>query len=825
MRRSILIACVCAIAMLHVVQAQGPVSSTTRAAATAPRPGSGQAAARLPVRRVVLYKNGVGYFEHVGRVRGNQSVTIDFNTAQLNDVLQSLTALDLGGGRIADVSFNSEAPFAQRLNGLTLAVSERTTLFELLTGLRGSRLDVRSGERVFSGRLLSVERKTRNDGPRDEMTLVTDAGEVRTIELTPAVSVRIAERDSADQVGAYLGLLASTRAQNRRRLTIATVGTTARDVMVSYISEVPVWKTTYRLVLPANGAPVLQGWAVVDNTIGEDWDNVELSLVAGAPQSFIQPLSQPLYMQRPTIAMSRVTMSNPQLHQETMTDGPVSVGGRVLDPQGAVIPGVSVTITDRSGRHWSAVTDSQGSYAVGGLPRGTYRVDFALAGFKRLNLDNVSIEGTSIIQDAMMQIGAVSEAITVTGSANRIDTSASRLSGNANAPIRLGGMAGGSGGGIARGLESAPSPPAAMPIDRALVEDKLAGMQASAQGQSLGDLFEYRVEGAITIRKNQSALVPIVRADVGIERVSLWNERSGGVRPLRSVWLTNSSGLTLDAGSFTVLEGSAFAGEGLLDPIKPGEKRLLSYAVDLGVQIEAHRGDEQQRVSRIRITRGVAVQQSEQTSRRVYAIRNNDTTARTVIVEHPIRAGWTLMKGAVPVETSLTAYRFAVRVEPKSVTSLEVGERHPLDTNYSVSQLSDQQIAVFVRGSREEARLAEALAPIQGKKAEIASIETEMQIRQNEADKIAEDQHRLRENMGALKGGAGEQQLLKRYVTQLNEQEDRIAALRKENAELDQKLTRARDELGALIQTLTLEVDALDAGADAGAPASGRLQP
>ena len=352
-----------------------------------------------------------------------------------------------------------------------------------------------------------------------------------------------------------------------------------------------------------------------------------------------------------------------------------------------------------------------------------------------------------------------------------------------------------------------------MPIDRAIVEERLAGMQASAQGQNLGDLFEYRVDGPITIRKNQSALVPIVRAEVGIERVSVWNERAGGPRPLRGVWLTNSSGLTLDAGSFAVLEGSTFAGEGLIDPIKPGEKRLLSYAVDLGVQVEARRGDEQQRVSRVRINRGTAIQQTEQTSRRVYTLRNNDTTARTVIVEHPIRPGWSLAKGAVPVETSLTAYRFAVEIGPKAAASLEVAERHPLDTTYSVSQLTDQQIAVFVRGSREEARLSQALVPIHAKKGEIASIESEIQTRQAEANKIAEDQQRLRENMGALKGGSSEQQLVKRYVVQLNQQEDRIAVLRRENAGLEQKLTRAQEELATLIQALTLDVESLEADA------------
>jgi hypothetical protein len=213
MRRCALIVCACAIAMMTVARAQGP----------APRPGSGQApaplatappvATRLPVRRVVLYKNGVGYFEHVGRVRGSQSVTIDFNTAQLNDVLQSLTTLDLRDGRIADVSFNSEAPLAQRLGALTLPVGERTTLPELLGALRGARLEVRAGDRVIAGRLLSVERRPRRDeAPRDELTLVTDGGDIRSVELTPAVTVRLAERDSADQFGAYLVLLASTRA-------------------------------------------------------------------------------------------------------------------------------------------------------------------------------------------------------------------------------------------------------------------------------------------------------------------------------------------------------------------------------------------------------------------------------------------------------------------------------------------------------------------------------------------------------------------------------------------------------------------------------------
>src|SRR5207249_11898975 len=100
------------------------------------------------------------------------------------------------------------------------------------------------------------------------------------------------EKDVNEEVGKYLGLIASTRDQDVRRMTISTAGDGDRDLLVSYISEVPVWKSTYRIVVPKEGKPLLQGWAVVDNTVGEDWKNIQLSLVAGAPQTFVQELSQ-----------------------------------------------------------------------------------------------------------------------------------------------------------------------------------------------------------------------------------------------------------------------------------------------------------------------------------------------------------------------------------------------------------------------------------------------------------------------------------------------------------------------------------------------------
>ena len=171
-----------------------------------PRTSPSDATAKLPERRVVLYKNGVGYFEHLGRIAGSQDVHIDFTSAQLNDVLMSLTVLDLSGGRITGVDYNSEAPLARRLATLRLALGEKPTQSEFLSAIRGARVEVRSGTApTITGKLLSVERKTRTGTnftvETEEISLISDSGEVRSVDLNPATSVHILDHDLQIEVG------------------------------------------------------------------------------------------------------------------------------------------------------------------------------------------------------------------------------------------------------------------------------------------------------------------------------------------------------------------------------------------------------------------------------------------------------------------------------------------------------------------------------------------------------------------------------------------------------------------------------------------------
>jgi len=558
---------------------------------------SNESVAKLPVRRVVLYKNGVGYFEHLGRVRGSQDVHIDFTSAQLNDVLKSLTVLDLAGGRITGVDYNSEAPLARRLATLRLALGERPSVSEFLGALRGARLEVRGATGpALTGRLLSVERKTRS-APNwtvqtDEISLITDSGEVHSVDLNPTTSVRIAEKDLQVEVGRYLNLIASSRDRDVRRMTISATENGERNLYVSYISEVPIWKTTYRIVLPtkADKKPLLQGWAIVDNTVGEDWNEVELSLVAGAPHSFIQQLSEPFYGRRPVVPLPESVQLLPQTHAATLSGGNGHLSGAVTDASGAVISGANVKLMDENNSIIAqTTTDSSGNYSFSSLSPGNYRVQTERPGLKTNLMTQLNVAPGENQVNARLDVGASTETVTVTGEASALNTmsaglmTVTRLSGVANRSHV--GIGSGSGVGIGGGTFRTPPPPP--PPSVANLEEARAMGEAAASGQELGDLFEYKLKDKVTLKKNQSALVPIAQTEIEAEKVSLWTGTSGSGRPLRGLWLRNTSSLTFDVGSFSVLENEVFAGEGLTDPIKPGERRLVSYATDLGLLVEA----------------------------------------------------------------------------------------------------------------------------------------------------------------------------------------------------------------------------------------------
>jgi hypothetical protein len=769
----------------------------------------------LPVKRVVLYKNGVGYFEHQGRVRGSQELNIDFTTGQLNDVLKSLTVVDRNGGQITGVRYNSIAPLSERLGTLRLRLGEQTSRADFLNALRGARVEVRNGTVTGIGRLLSVEQTTRVIDkivvPVTQVTIVSDGGDVRTFDLNPATTVRLAENDLNQEVGRYMSLISTARAKDLRRMTISTAGTGDREVFVSYISEVPVWKSTYRIILPkdAKEKALLQGWAIVDNTVGEDWKDVQLSLVAGSPQSFTQQISQPQYVRRPVVSLPESAMLTPQSHEGTMQydklellskiseapaagvagyvpgsgltyweergmaskadrvgTGPANLSGRVVDPSGATVPNANVSVTDASGHTHSGTTNSAGRYNISGIAAGRATIRVSMPGFQD-TIAEANLHPTYNDLDFSLNVASASSAVTVEAEPTTVDTSTALVS--------------------------------------SFVEN--------ASGKKLGDLFEYAIKEKITVLKNQSALVPIAQANIAAEKVTLVtikpdmvdDEDAEKIVPLRALWITNSSGLTLDGGSFNIVEDGSFGGEGMVEEIRPEEKRLLSYAADTAVRVAVEGDDEEQPVTRVKIAEGLMKLTREERAKITYTIHNSDKSPRTVVIEHPITEDWKLVDGLKPAETTASYHRFKVPVAAGETEELAVEQFHPSETTYALTNITDDQIKLWTSQRTIKPELEQAFRKLLAKKSEISGVDAQLGIRRAEIQQITQEQQRIRDNMKALKGSAEEKALTQRYVQSLNAQEDRLTALNTEIKELNIQRNQRNEELRTMALGITLD--------------------
>ena len=676
----------------------------------------------LPVTHVSLYKNGVGFFEHTGHVAGNAEVTINFTTTQLNDVLQSLTAIDLNGGRISGAGYNSTTPLEQQLKNLPLALGTDATAADFYSAIRGARIAVSSAGTSITGRLLSIEiRSVPEKGDNDSrpsidhyfLTVVSDSGEVRTLELTSTSSVHLLDTALHQDVSRYLELLAGNRSQGLRHLTLDDHGTGTRELHVSYISEVPIWKSTYRILFTdsANAATTptatLQGWAVVDNTVGTDWVNVQLSLIAGSPQSFIQPLSDPIYSRRPEIPIAQEAQLTPQTFDSGIAEDKVAT----LPLQARRAPKAALAI---------GIAGGVGSGAAG-----------AIAG------------------EALNYVAA------------------------------------------------APPPPT-------YEEAAEASVEPQTKTTGFDDFFEYKLSEPITIRKNESALVPILQTKVDADRVTLVSSNGNNVsQPLRALWITNTSGLTLDRGSFSIVENGNFGGEGLLDPIHAGEKRLLSYAADQAVHVTTESQLNSNHITRISATKGVLNIHRADVSEITYVIHNSAADRRTVVLEHPVVKGFTLDSDPKPTETTPTVYRFRVEAGPGETVRLHVGGKHEGYTTYHLTRSDDNQLTMILNSTDHNPALEQALQPILEARRQVADAQTSVDQTEAKLTALRSDEERQRANITALQ--SADKGSRDRFVGDLNKTEDAIASGQKELQTRTAALDTAKAELANRIEAFQIQ--------------------
>jgi hypothetical protein len=269
-----------------------------------------------PIRRVILYSNGVAYIERRGTVSGHAEVDLSFKQSQVDDVLKSMVVLDLGQGRIGAVSYNSSAPPNARMTDIPFSIAPESAdnaqggLAGVLSQLQGARVVVATATRTVVGSILTVE-ECRSQIDASKPPVITHAvviagekGELMSFDLAEVRAIRLVDEGARRDVNEFASATASARRRDAKTITVTSDGAGAREMVVSYTIAAPIWKTTYRVVLDDAGKPFFQGWAIVDNVSEEDWNDIQLSLISGTPVSFIQPIQKPFYRYRPVVPIT-----------------------------------------------------------------------------------------------------------------------------------------------------------------------------------------------------------------------------------------------------------------------------------------------------------------------------------------------------------------------------------------------------------------------------------------------------------------------------------------------------------------------------------------
>ena len=649
----------------------------------------------LPVTRVVVFSTGVAYVEHGGVLDGEAAVELRVPPEAMDDLLQSLVVADLGGGRVEGVRYGTRDPLARILGSYPIDLSRDPSLAEVLAQARGERVRVTTDVEI-EGVILGVERVTvAGEAPSAYLT-VFDGGRLRRVDLAEVRDLSFESETLRAQIDAALDAIAAYRDAAEVPVRIALSGAGEREVRVGYLREMPVWKTSYRLVLGADdGAADLQGWAIFDNPTSLDFEDVQITFVAGQPASFVSALFEPVYAERPRI---------------------------------------------------------ESAVAAGFVPP----------------------------TDA----GAI----------------ASEMS---------------------RSLMAAPAPATMMDSSVAAEAAFGAGVEALADGGATGATFSYTVRDPVTVRRFESVLVPILRADVTAYEVALFDARVDGRHPLRAVRIVNDSGLHLAPGPVTVFDVGGFTGTALVPDLVPGDDRLLAYAMDLDIALDVESRSEPERVVSVRFDGALLV--SEHRSRLVttYRLAPRGDVTRFVVIEHPRRSGFDVVSPTPAPTMTPDAYRFGVslvaddvddaegptdpsvaehvRCEGAEPCALQVVLERIDSRRVAVSSVPLERIEVYLQDLELDDDTRAQLEAIAALQRELVRVDRAIADERARRNAIVDDQARVRQNMAALERSSA---LYRRYVAELTEQEDTLAEIGQRLDALAGERAALQDEFDALVRGL-----------------------
>jgi hypothetical protein len=592
----------------------------------------------LPIKQVVLFNSGVGYFQREGEVDGDARIDLSFSADDINDLLKSLVLQDQGGGRIKAISYDSQDPIDKILRSFAIDLDSNPTFGQILNQARGERIEIQlaAKDKAIPGRLVGkivgMETRAGRDEkqPIDVLNLMTADG-LQSIALDQFLGVRFLNPALEADFQRALKVLAGAHDSSKKTVSLAFDGVGRRGVRAGYVVERPIWKTSYRLRIEPKGKASLQGWALVDNTSDDDWNDVRMVLVSGRPISFQMNLYDPLYLPRPIVEPDLFASLRPPVYSGAVNInnfnpfaagaglGGVLGGGALGAPSGGGIPGAPPPV------------------AQGG-PAPTFSsmpVPPASPPPRILNPYQTNPRGSAILNKLTYE----------ELQARRQELAAAKEEAKEQGP--------------------------------AVAMNFKEGVQSVATDKDVGDYHQYVIDQKITLSRQKSAMLPIVDKSIEAAKVSIYSESVHARYPLLGLRLKNTSGQPLTQGPITVYDAGTYAGDTRVLDLQPDEERLLSYALDQAVEVKTTTQAIPSPSLTFKLDEGKLTAHYNERETRTYAVRNRAPVERLLIVEHPIRDGWKLVEGVAPKEKSRDVYRFEVKVAANGAARLVVAEEQP----------------------------------------------------------------------------------------------------------------------------------------------------
>ena len=644
----------------------------------------------LPLKEISLSNAGLLQMTHRGDVDGNQDFELTAQSNHIDDILKSLVIID-PKGTINSVSLPGKAPLSEKFEGLSIPPQATSSLKFLLESLKGHELRVENQGAEASGRLVTTDieyhqtQDTKYLKPIYKLSLMGDDG-LSIITIYDLAQIKIENKALRADFKKALNALKETNEKSAKTIKISLNGNDDRIVEYSYVIPAPLWKSAYRMILPdfksKNKTGFLQGWAILENMSGQDWDDVTLSLTSGSPVTFKQNLYESYYRARPNLPIKTVGALKP--HNDE---------GSINNP---------------------SYMHSEKNMAV------RSKRSQKLASF-----------------DAAPELMAMEEA----------------------------------------SFARAPMPQSAS------MSDGLAQLQQAIKTKETVASQTITLGSTISLPHSHSMMAPVINNKLPMEAVSFFKSGTQDKNPYASVLLKNDSDVSLPTGIVTLYNNNTYLGDAEMPNFPKGEERMIPYALDTDVDISERKTFKRQESSII-AARGTLKLKVIQTYTYEYLVNNNASEDRLIVIDIPKQSDWSIVddkNAQYDIEETPNFHRLRVNVNAQKAHKFDIKLTKDMWQTIAIGNLSKNRLLQIASNNPSE-RTAAALRELAKEYAEIDDIKNEINITNRKIQEIERSQKRIRDNLGSIPSNSN---LAKRYLNDMEDQEDQISSLQEKKQRLD----------------------------------------